>query len=62
MTKKERAFIEAQIAKFEMWAVMELDSAYSSSDDPDEAELQSRLCEASVSALRNLLVDLDRGV
>lgn len=62
MTKKERAYIEAQIQKFEQWARQEYDSAYSSADDPDEVELQARLCDASASALRNLLIDLQEGV
>ena len=60
MTKNERAFIEAQIVKFEQWAIQEHDSAYSTADDPDAVEFQACLFETSASVLRNLLIDLDK--
>ncbi len=57
MTKKERAFIEAQIAKFERWAA-DCDVVYRRNHD-EEDFMQYRLNDCSASALRNLLSGLD---
>lgn len=64
MTKKERAYIEAQIAKFERWAREEdvLLSSSSSCDDEEEHYLQYRLNDCAASVLLNLLIVFDEGV
>lgn len=64
MTKKERAYIEVQIAKFDRWAEEERALISSSSCSDDEETHYSQYCvnDCCASVLRNLLLDLEEGV
>lgn len=64
MTKKERAYIEAKIAKFDRWAEEERTFISSSccSDDVETHYCQYLMYDYCASVLRNLLLDLEEGV